>query len=67
MDQVNILLLPSKPFGGGGGNVNLVLSWNFSANQNQAFYMQRLIQAFYMQGGGEGVNLILSNFLSRLV
>ena len=26
---------------GEGGGVNLVLSWDFSANQNRAFYMQR--------------------------
>ena len=37
-DQVNIL--PPNTFRGEA--VNLVLSWDFSANQNRLFYMQRL-------------------------
>ena len=36
MDQVNIL--PQKPL----GDVKLVLSWEFSATQNRALFMQRL-------------------------
>ena len=37
--QVNI---PPKPLGGGGGGVNLALSWECLSNKNRAFYMQRL-------------------------
>ena len=39
MDQVNFLRQNRL---GGGEVVNLVLSWDFSANQNRAFYMQQL-------------------------
>ena len=39
LDQVNILL-PPKPFR--GENVNFGSKLGFSANQNRAFYMQRL-------------------------
>ena len=37
--QVNI---PPKPLRGGGGGVNLALSWECLSNKNRAFYMQRL-------------------------
>ena len=33
-------------------DVNLVLSWYFSANQNRAFYMQRLANLIYIKRWG---------------
>ena len=73
LDPVNILPLYTFRV----EDVNLVLSWEFSANQNRAFNMQRRlanlcsealgwrILTYLMAGGGEDVNLNLAVFLSN--
>ena len=62
-DQVNILVPPPPPHLGGGEAVNLVLSWNFLANQNRAFYMQRLANLIYFKRWVEDLNLVYLGWL----
>ena len=54
MDQVNIL--PLNTFR--GKDDNLVLSWEFLANQNRPFYMQLLANFTKLSAGVEDLNLV---------
>ena len=51
--QVKIPQVKSR-WGGGREDVDLVLSWDFSANQNRAFYMHRLANLIYSKRWGGG-------------